>query len=175
MNLELFLADERWVPLDHPDSNWKSVSNALHQTITGIPYATTPSESAQLYEEILSRSFEGDRTARWPQFDFLLLGLGSDGHVASLFPSPPGKIIERSRRGWVVVTESPLHPHPRVTLAWDTILSARETWLIVSGGEKSVALKQLMEGNPKLPASRLMETRGVCTIAIESQKELVHA
>ena len=89
-----------------------------------------PADAAAAYEKTL-RSHFGDSS---PDFDLLLLGLGADGHVASLFPNAPA-LQERNK--WVVATESPIEPLQRLSLTLPAINSSRRIYLLVTGKEKA--------------------------------------
>ena len=102
-----FWGDERFVPWDHPDSNYRMVRNALlarapapAQNIHGVTTTGTPAGAARAYEEVL-KSYYGSETleSERPLFDIQILGLGPDGHTASLFPGT--KTLDERHR-WVV-------------------------------------------------------------------------
>ena len=110
---EIFFADERAVPLDHPDSNYRLIKEELLDKIPaelGAPkvipidekhvHDEDPTELADLYTEELKRSFAAKDSVRIPIFDLILLGVGPDGHTCSLFPGHPQL---REEDAWVVV------------------------------------------------------------------------
>jgi 6-phosphogluconolactonase len=156
-----FWGDERFVPADDARSNARMAIDLLldrvpvaRDRIHRIPTAVaTPHESARLYEEML-RHFLGRPTLDGPEplFALVLMGLGDDGHTASLFPGQP-TLEEQSH--WVVgVDEAGMEPFvPRVTLTFPALASTREMLFIVSGAGKRSALERIQRGE-MLPAAR---------------------
>ena len=119
-----------------------------------IPVSTdgTPDGAAQRYESILQQTY-GAATfdpAR-PLFDITLLGLGPDGHTASLLPGEP--VLEERER-WVAAV-SHGRPNTRITLTYPTIESSRRVAFLVSGKEKAPVLKDVWSGTSRVPAARL--------------------
>ncbi len=156
-----FMSDERFVPADDKLSNFGLARRALfdcvdapasnlHPIVTGVG---SPEMAARLYEAQLKRFYGADRIdpAR-ALFDVVLMGLGSDGHTASLFPHAPA-LDEKER--WVVGVDEPrLAPWvPRVTLTFPVLASTGEMLFLVSGAEKRAALARVLSGED-LPASR---------------------
>jgi 6-phosphogluconolactonase len=161
-NVHWFFGDERLVPPDDARSNYRMVREAMFshvpvppENIHPIPTeGFTADAAADAYAEELQR-FYGFATldpAR-PLFDVMLLGLGSDGHTASLFPGKPG--IEE-RRKWVVgVPEAGLEPFvPRVSLTLPALESSHLTLFLVSGAGKQPVLSRIAEGE-ELPAAQV--------------------
>jgi 6-phosphogluconolactonase len=156
-----FIGDDRFVPLDDPLSNMGMTRrlfldrvNAPATNIHPMPTsAATPEAAAQIYEAELKRFYGAERLdpAR-PLFDLVLMGLGSDGHTASLFPGAPA-LDERER--WVVgVDKARLAPFvPRVTLTFPALASTREMLFLVSGEDKRDILARVLAGKD-LPAAR---------------------
>lgn len=155
-----FWGDERCVPPDHAESNYAMARETLlrrlplpdshmHRMRGELPSAEA---AASQYDAELARlARPGD-----PLFDLVLLGLGQDGHTASLFPRSPA-LAERTRR--VVGVEDPGEPPrvPRITLTLPALSSSREVAFLVTGVEKAPAIRgvfgSLPEGSPDLPAS----------------------
>lgn len=144
--VHVFWGDERWVPAIHAHSNsrmassaWLSKSNIPSKNIHPIPtQAATPSKGALQYEEKLRAHFRCAR-AQQPVFDLILLGLGEDGHVASLFPRH--KVLDEKKRCVRAVTID--NPNPRrITLTLPVIRNARAVWVLVSGKKKAKILAQ---------------------------------
>ena len=155
-----FWGDERFVPHDDPLSNYRMVREALlsrapipANNIHPIPTeGITPAEAASAYEHEL-KSFYGaeDLVPARPLFDVTLLGLGSDGHTASLFPNTA---VLADRHSWVAAVLG-AKSEARITLTYPLLESSRNAAFLVSGEEKRVALARLRRGDDSLPAARL--------------------
>ena len=143
-NVHAFFGDERTVPPDHEDSNYRMSQEAL---LSRVPVGSVhrmrgelgPGEAAILYERELEEFFGGP-----PALDLVLLGIGEDGHTASLFPRTPA-LDERDR--WAV--ENPVEKlgTTRLTLTASTINAARTVVFLVAGEGKAEALEEILEGN----------------------------
>jgi 6-phosphogluconolactonase len=154
-----FWGDERFVPWDHPDSNYRMVREALlahvpapAQNIHGIETTGDPAAAASDYERVL-KAYYGAETldpAR-PLFDVELLGLGPDGHTASLFPGT--KVLEERQR-WVAEIVG-AKPETRITLTYPPLESSRHTGFLVAGSDKREPLARVLAGDAQLPAGRL--------------------
>jgi 6-phosphogluconolactonase len=154
-----FWGDERFVPWDHPDSNYRMAREALlahvpapTQNIHGIETTGDPAKAARAYERVL-KSYYGAETldpAR-PLFDVELLGLGPDGHTASLFP---GTSVLEERQRWVAEIVG-AKPEVRITLTYPPLESSRHTGFLAAGADKREALARVLAGDPALPAARL--------------------
>lgn len=144
--VHVFWGDERCVPIDDPRSNAKMTYDALldkipiplHQ-IHPIMCSGNPSEAASDYEGEL-KAFFGDQP---PRFDLIFLGLGGDGHTASLFPRTP---VLKERQRWVADVYVPGQDFQRVTLTVPLINAAAAVVFIVSGSDKAQSLYQVREG-----------------------------
>ncbi|MCC6889260.1 MAG: 6-phosphogluconolactonase [Hyphomicrobiales bacterium] len=153
-----FFGDERFVPHDHPDSNLRMVRDAMvlkapvpEDRVHPISCSGSPAAAAASYEETLQAFYGGKRLdPTRPLFDVVLLGLGDDGHTASLFPER-GELDERQR--WAVPVIGAM-PQPRVTLTYHVLESSRAMVFLVSGAGKREALRRVWRGDD-LPASRL--------------------
>lgn len=156
-----FIGDERFVPDDDPLNNMNMARHAfldrcapssnIHAIPTGM---ATPDEAAVRYEHELKEFYGADNLdAAKPLFDLVLLGVGPDGHIASLFPGYPA-IAEKTR--WVVgVPEAHVAPFvPRVSLTLQALNSCREMLFEVSGGDKRAILTRVLSGGD-LPANRV--------------------
>lgn len=168
--VELFWGDERCVPPDHPDSNYRMARRALldgdgHDGV-GVPQAHVhrirgelpPREAAAAYREELQAVLgEGGR------FDLVLLGLGTDGHTASLFPGTTA--VEERGRDVVAVYVKKLSSW-RVTLTLPVINRARHVIFLVSGAEKADALARVRAGEP-LPAAMVRPVEGTLTWVVD--------
>jgi 6-phosphogluconolactonase len=160
--VHVFLADERFLPLDHADSNFRMVTETLVDPLNeALPTANlhpmptdgTVEESAERYEAEL-RDFFGDAA---PRFDLIVLGMGPDGHTASLFP---GHIHPDDH--WVLpVHDSPKPPPTRLSLSLELINLACSVFFLVTGADKADALACLRRGDePVLPAGTVKLSAG---------------
>ena len=155
-----FIGDERFVPADHLLNNMRMAREifldrfAPKDHIHPIPTDTaTPDQSATLYEREL-QAFYGaaDLDKAQPLFDLVLMGVGPDGHTASLFPGYPA--LKETKRWAVGVPEAHVAPFvPRVTLTFPALSSCQEMLFEVAGEEKHAILTRLL-GGENLPANR---------------------
>ena len=152
--LHVFWGDERCVPADHPESNFRMARDALLSRVP-LPPANIhrvpveqgdPHTVALAYERILRGWFSGDAAAA-PLFDLVFLGLGADGHTASLFPRSDA-LRERSR--WVVASSGGTPRCPRVTLTIPALNRARQLIWLIAGSPKAAAVRAILEG-PVVP------------------------
>lgn len=151
---ELFFGDERFVPPDHPDSNYRMVRETLLATgkvkprkLLAIPTDGTPERAAARYEETLRQQYGASALEPGvPLFHLTLLGLGDDGHTASLLPGQP---VLRERAHWVVAVPQG-RTEPRITLTYPALESSALILFLVSGATKRDALAQARAG--ALPA-----------------------
>jgi 6-phosphogluconolactonase len=155
-----FMGDDRFVPQSDALSNMGAARAAFleavapSQNVHAIPTdAGDPDTAAQLYENELKKFYGAERLdpAR-PLFDLVLMGLGPDGHTASLFPRSPA-LAEKTR--WVVgVATAGMEPYvPRVTLTFPALASTREMLFLVDGTDKRAILGRVLDGED-LPAHR---------------------
>lgn len=155
-----FWGDERFVPPTHPDSNFRMAREAMlahvpapASHIHAVPTTdTTAGEAAARYERTLmdfygAQALEPGR----PLFDVNLMGIGADGHTASLFPGQPA--LEENER-WVVSVPHGA-PEPRVTLTYPALASSRVVLVLVAGHAKREALARALAGDAGVPAGRL--------------------
>lgn len=147
--VHLFWGDERCVPPDHGDSNYRLVRERLidHVPIPAanvhrMPGEMDPVEAAARYEEQL-REFFAPHEGGFPVFDLILLGLGEDGHTASLFPGT--RALRESAR-WVLGHYVDAQKGWRITLTPPVINAAHTLVFIVSGAGKAAVLKEILEG-----------------------------
>jgi len=157
--VHLFWGDERWVPQNDPRSNFGMVRRAFldrvplgEEQIHAVPYENSPHESALRYERMLRSFFD----VAPPRFDLVLLGLGEDGHTASLFP---GSAVLDEWYRWVCevyVAEQDLY---RVTTTALLINQAALVAFVVAGGAKAAILSRVLEGgsDPKQTPALLIE------------------
>lgn len=154
-NVHLFFGDERCVPPNDEQSNYRMVRESLlsnaalgaahvHRIHAELP----PAQAAQEYEADLKQHF----SESLPRFDLVLLGLGYDGHTASLFPGTAA-LVETTR--WVVANEVPQQKSTRITLTFPVLNNAAKVMFLVSGADKSNAMAATFDQTSETPASRV--------------------
>ena len=153
-----FWGDERFVPHGHPDSNYRMVYQALFSQVP-VPEANihaiptvglTPEEAATAYETTLKEFYGGDALdPRRALFDVTLLGIGEDGHAASLFP---GQSALRERHRWVVAVEG-VRSEPRITLTYPALDSSSHIAFLATGEGKREAVARAIAGDRETPAA----------------------
>jgi 6-phosphogluconolactonase len=162
--LYIFWGDERYVPIDHPDSNagmakaaWLDQVPIPPEQIFPMPtQPEDPETAAQQYEQTLRKVFpEAAETV--PQFDLILLGMGDDGHTASLFPHTEALAV-RDR----LITVGNKDGQPRITFTVPLINRARSVLFITAGANKQHALSQVFaaEADSEVYPSRLIQPEG---------------
>jgi 6-phosphogluconolactonase len=152
--VHLWWGDERFLPHDDPDRNdTQNRAALLHSlplvaaqvhAVAGPDLAADPHDSARRYAGELARAAPGGQDV--PDFDVLLLGVGPDGHICSLFPGHPA--LEVTDRPTAGVEGSPKPPPLRVTLTFPALARARHTWFLVSGEDKADAVARSLAGVP---------------------------
>jgi 6-phosphogluconolactonase len=166
--LDIWWGDERFLPSGHPDRNETQAREALLDHVLVDPSRVHPIAStdnpvdgdldsaASAYADELRAAALPDDSGGAPAFDVLMLGVGPDGHVASLFPGAPALHDERAV---IAVRGAPKPPPARVSLSLATINSAREVWLIAAGEEKAAAVRTALEGGA-VPAAQAKGREG---------------
>jgi len=158
--VHVFFGDERCVPPDHADSNYRMAHEALlsrvpvpEKNIHRMRGEGDSAAGARLYEDEL-RAFFSD--AEWPRFDLVMLGMGDDGHTASLFP---GTTALEEQRAWVVANWVEKFETWRVTLTAPAINHARHVFFVVTGAGKAARLAEILKGerDPSRLPSQLIE------------------
>jgi 6-phosphogluconolactonase len=168
--VHLFWGDERCVPPDHPDSNFNMARQSLLAGI-GAPESLIHrmlaeledhEKAARLYEEELERLFPGTSP---PAFDLVLLGMGDDGHTASLFP---GTQWDESRL--VVPNYVPKFGAWRITMTPRLLNAARSVVFLTAGAGKALALARVLDGPPgSIPAQRIQPESGSLTWMVDEE------
>ena len=159
----VFYADERAVPLDHADSNHKLAQDTLYSEVSIPPtniHTIDPTllddldELSDAYEKELIREFAQKDSARFPVFDLILLGIGPDGHTASLFPGH--ELLSEVDRWVAYIEDSPKPPPRRVTLTYPVINHAARVVFVATGAGKVEILPRILD-TPELglPAARV--------------------
>jgi len=158
-----FLGDERCVAHDHPDSNFGMIKRALFSKVPipdGNIFPTVnqdkdPDQAARQYEETLRRAFKcGDDEV--PNFDLILLGLGPDGHTASLFPET--KALKEFKKLYVA-NFIPKFDGNRLTMTYPLIDAGRQIYFIVTGDTKASILKDVLEKPDRQLPSQVVQPR----------------
>jgi 6-phosphogluconolactonase len=146
-SVHVFWGDERYVPPEDSRSNYRMAKEALLDHVPCPPANIHPMPTHFPSADAAGRDYE--RTLRthfveeWPSFDIVLLGLGDDGHTASLFP---GSLALAERTRWVVAAQAPVEPHVRLTLTLPALTRARAVFVLVAGATKAEALRHVLEG-----------------------------
>ena len=158
--VEFFWGDERSVPPDHPESNFGVAYGMLISQLSGVRpdhVHRMPAEAedidaaAMSYESELRLAF-GARGSEPPAFDLIWLGMGPDGHCASLFPGTAA-LEEQSR--WVVGNWVPQQDTWRMTLTFPILASGRDVLFVVTGADKAGPIRAIRAGGSGLPAERV--------------------
>ncbi|HTO13770.1 MAG TPA: 6-phosphogluconolactonase [Candidatus Binatia bacterium] len=165
----IFFGDERGVPPDHPDSNYRMANAALLSKVP-VPAAQVArirgeAEDAEAaaadYTRVITEVF-GCRRGALPSFDLILLGMGVDGHTASLFPGSP--VLKEVFRPVAAVHAAAAAIPKRFTFTFPLINAAARVMFLVSGSEKAKVLKAVLgETGSSLPASMVRPTHGRLT------------
>jgi 6-phosphogluconolactonase len=154
-----FWGDERFVPYDHLESNYRMTREAMLAKVPAppgnihpVPADGSPQDAARRYEQTLQEAYGATilDPAR-PLFDVTLLGLGPDGHTASLLP---GESVLEERERWVAVV-SHGRPEIRITMTYPAIESSRRVAFLVTGREKAAILRAIRAGGSQVPAARV--------------------
>jgi 6-phosphogluconolactonase len=171
--LDLYWVDERTVPPDHTDSNYRMTREALldqvplrSRQIHRMEGELEPEVAADRYESELRNSFRLEGAQR-PRFDLIALGMGSDGHTASLFPHTAA-LHEMSRL--VAANRVPQLDTWRITLTWPVIDHASSVFFLVAGAEKAAILKEVLTGprDPeRLPSQLIWPVSGILTLILD--------
>jgi 6-phosphogluconolactonase len=163
-NVHFFWADERCVEPADPESNfrlaWESLLRPLGITpdnIHRLKGERIPSAAVAEANQDIRRLVPGDATGV-PVLDMIFLGLGEDGHIASLMPNATPAVLE-SREPYVHVSDSPKPPPDRLTLTYPVLAAAKNVWALVTGAGKIAALRESLSPNGKAPFARVLRSR----------------
>jgi 6-phosphogluconolactonase len=161
----IFIVDERFVPYEHEESNYRMIDRTLlsHVSIPGenihriSTEGVTPDDSAAKYEKDVIRFF---RTTGIDliHFDLILLGVGDDGHTASLFPGNPS--IRETTHVAVAVTSTDMTKKQRITLTFTAINNSENIIFMATGINKAKVLKEVIEEGSSLPAAMVKPQKG---------------
>jgi 6-phosphogluconolactonase len=151
--LDVWWGDERFLPAGHPERNETQARSALldhvpvdSRRVHAMPSSESglePEAAAARYADVLAASTQPEDHGPVPQFDVLLLSIGEDGHIASLFPEHPAIYDSRPV---VAVRGAPKPPSTRLSLTFSAICAAREVWLLAAGFEKAAAVRLALSG-----------------------------
>jgi 6-phosphogluconolactonase len=183
-SLDVWWGDERFLPSGDPERNETQARAALLDAVSLDPArlhpmpasdgqdGNDPEAAAQRYADELAAATPYEDHGAAPSFDLLMLGVGPDGHVASLFPDKPA--VYETERTVVAVRGAPKPPPVRLTMTAPTISGAKDVWLIVSGEEKASAVALALSGAgptqiPAAGASGRMRTLWLLDHAAASQ------
>lgn len=171
--LNLYWVDERCVPPNHPDSNYRMTQQAM---LSHVPLPAgqihrmegelDPEQAAARYESELRNSFRLEG-AESPRFDLISLGLGPDGHTASLFPHTEA-IHEMSRLA--TANHVPQLDTWRITLTWPVINHARSVFFLIGGADKAERVREVFTGprDPeRLPSQLIWPASGILTLFLD--------
>ena len=154
--IRLYQVDERCVPPDDERLNWRMIRAELLDRIPGLWAARMEVERPDAdtaYEAIMRRELPPSELGP-PHLDLVLLGMGPDGHTASLFPNSPA--LEEEER-LVVFNEAPGIATRRLTMTFPLLEAAHRRWFLVRGADKAEAFSEVQKG--KLPAGRLRDAQ----------------
>ena len=172
---EVFWADERCVPLENPESNFAAAKMLLfdhvsipREQIHALEDSLEPAAAASAYQARLKEFFQPE-ASQLPRFDLILLGMGQDGHTASLFP---GHELLHEEQKWVApIFDAPKPPPQRITLTLPVINHAREVIFVVAGEGKAQPLQAVFDvqsSDHRPPAALVNPTRGNVTWFVDS-------
>lgn len=151
--VELFFGDERAVPPEHADSNFRMVKKALLDEVKVLAHPMKAEQGEADAYEALIRSRVKEVKNGIPVLDLVLLGLGTDGHTASLFPGTSG-LTEKQKL--VVMNEPPR----RMTITFPLINNAKRVWIVAAGPEKKAIVERARAGGSDLPIHQVRPTHG---------------
>ena len=163
--VDVYWGDERFLPGGHSERNETQAREALLDRVdvdparvypmgaSGGPWGDDPDAAAHSYEDLLRSQRRPEDHGLAPSFDICCLGIGAEGHVASVFPGSPASY--ETERAVTAVRGSPKPPPTRITMTLPAIRCATEVWLIVSGPEKAAAVLMALRGagEVQLPAA----------------------
>jgi len=183
-NAHFFWADERCVPPDDPESNFKMANellfaplkiseNQIHRIRGELPPEKAAEQATVEIQRIVSRPkpltpapstlVRGKGESLQPVLDLIFLGMGEDGHVASLFPGET-EAASSDKAVYRAVNNSPKPPPNRVTLGYAAIAAARQVWVLVSGKGKEAALRESLAADGRTPLAQVTKIRTQTTI-----------
>ena len=166
-----FWADERCVPPEFPDSNYRVAREGLflplkirdpmiHRVRGELPPVEGAAQAGAELRRVVPPNV--DAPDAQPALDLVFLGLGEDGHVASLFPGQIESPEQARQTYWAV--SGPKPPPNRVTLSYAAIIAAREVWVVASGAGKEAALRESLADDGGTPLARVLQGRAATRV-----------
>jgi 6-phosphogluconolactonase len=159
-----FWADERCVPPTDPESNFKLANELLfaplkisENKIHRIRGEDSPEIALKIAETELRQIAPTDEKSGFPVLDLIFLGMGEDGHVASLFQNATTQLAIRN--SFLLVQNSPKPPPKRISLSYGAIAAAKQVWVLASGSGKEAALEQSLRTEGGTPLARIIQLR----------------
>jgi 6-phosphogluconolactonase len=163
-NVHFFWADERCVPPTDPESNFKMANellfaplkifeNQIHRIRGELPPAAVAAQAVSEISRIAPKNPEGQ-----PILDLIFLGMGEDGHVASLFPNASTEVLNCTAP-FLLIQNSPKPPPNRISLSYTAITVANKVWVLASGAGKEGALRDSLNFSGKTPLARVIQLR----------------
>jgi 6-phosphogluconolactonase len=164
--VHFFWADERCVPPEDAESNFRLASEGLFDPLSIAPPQihrlageTDPVVAARAASDELRHWTSADPGSQ-PVLDLVLLGMGEDGHVASLFPGAAVAVVAEPDP-YLVIRQSPKPPPVRLTLSYASLAAARQVWVLASGAGKTAALRESLADGMRTPLGRVLAARTV--------------
>ena len=151
--LELWWSDERFLPADDPQRNAGPVLALLARSFSVDPARTHSMPGADGTVDADASAATYAKELGDTVFDLCLLGMGPDGHVASIFPRHPSS--EPTSQPVIGVSEAPKPPPERISLTIERMNTSAQLWLLVSGADKADAVARALDGDPDLPAAQV--------------------
>ncbi|MEO7298600.1 MAG: 6-phosphogluconolactonase [Verrucomicrobiota bacterium] len=162
--IDFFWADERCVPPSDPESNFALANETLfsllnispqkiHRLAGELEQAEAVQEANREISRVISPSTNGQ-----PALDLIFLGLGPDGHVASLFPNAAPEVLHCDEP-FLSIQNSPKPPAHRLSLSYAAIAAAKEVWVLISGEGKESALRESLSGYGTTPLANVLKSR----------------
>jgi len=163
-HVHFFWADERCVPADDAESNYKTANDLLLKPLS-VPVAHVHRIHGEETPEVAAKKASADILETLPAnangqpiMDLIILGIGPDGHTASLFPREPESMVH-DKVVYRAVFNSPKPPPNRVTLGYQTIAAAKDVWVLVSGDGKEKIFAESLQSGSQTPFARVLKLR----------------
>jgi len=173
-HVHFFWADERCVPADDAESNYKTANDLLFKPLN-VPVAhvhrilgeESPEVAAQKASADMLETLPANASGQ-PIMDLIILGIGPDGHTASLFPREPGAMVQ-DKAVYRAVHNSPKPPPNRVTMGYPVIAAAKNVWFLVSGDGKGKIFTESLQSGSQTPFARVLKLRSETKIFSDLQ------